>query len=404
MVKVDDYAPIVGEGEVEGIKQLAELIKGEKVVHINATPYGGGVAEILSRIIPLAKSLDIDANWQTLKGDTEFFTVTKKMHNALQGNQEVALSEAEWRHYFDTVRFNSSILNLEGDVLVIHDPQPLPLIEYRRGGKWAWRCHIDTSSPNLRIWGPLMELVQRYNIAIFSLEKYIPRNLETQVLIDHPTIDPLATKNAGISVSEIEKTLNRYGVDPERPIIGQVGRFDPWKDPLGAIAVHRMVKARVRAAQLVLIGSFAKDDPEAAEWYEKAMAFAAKEKDVFVLTNLDGVGDLEVNAFQRAFSVALQMSKREGFGLTVTEALWKGVPVVGTRAGGISLQVIDGATGYLIDNYEEAAEKTALLLKKPWLARELGQSGRRHVKLNFLITKGIMNYLRMHIELVGKRN
>ncbi len=404
MVRIEDYASIVGESEVEGIKQLAELVKGEKVAHVNATPYGGGVAEMLNRIIPLARSLDIDANWQTLKGDAEFFTITKKMHNALQGNQGVAIGEAEWKHYFDTVRFNSSVLNLEGDVVVIHDPQPLPLIDYRRGGKWAWRCHIDTSSPNASVWDPLMELIRRYNIAIFSLERYIPKSLDTQVLIDYPTIDPLATKNAKIGISEIEKVLNRYGVDPARPIIGQVGRFDPWKDPLGAMEVYRMVKGRIGTAQLVLIGSFAKDDPEGKEWYDKAMAFAAKEKDIFVLTNLDGVGDFEVNAFQRAFSVALQMSKREGFGLTVTEALWKGVPVIGTRAGGIPLQVIDGTTGYLIGNYQEGAEKAVLLLKRPWLARELGQNGMRHVRLNFLITKGIMNYLRMHIELVGKRN
>ncbi len=403
-MRIEDYASIVGESEVEGIKQLAELVKGEKVAHVNATPYGGGVAEMLNRIIPLARSLDIDANWQTLKGDAEFFTITKKMHNALQGNQGVAIGEAEWRHYFDTVRFNSSVLNLEGDVVVIHDPQPLPLIDCRRGGKWAWRCHIDTSSPNASVWDPLMELIRRYNIAIFSLERYIPKSLDTQVLIDYPTIDPLATKNAKIGISEIEKVLNRYGVDPARPIIGQVGRFDPWKDPLGAMEVYRMVKGRIGTAQLVLIGSFAKDDPEAKEWYDKAMAFAAKEKDIFVLTNLDGVGDFEVNAFQRAFSVALQMSKREGFGLTVTEALWKGVPVIGTRAGGIPLQVIDGTTGYLIGNYQEGAEKAVLLLKRPWLARELGQNGMRHVRLNFLITKGIMNYLRMHIELVGKRN
>ncbi len=403
-MRIEDYASIVGESEVEGIKQLAELVKGEKVAHVNATPYGGGVAEMLNRIIPLARSLDIDANWQTLKGDAEFFTITKKMHNALQGNQGVAIGEAEWKHYFDTVRFNSSVLNLEGDVVVIHDPQPLPLIDYRRGGKWAWRCHIDTSSPNASVWDPLMELIRRYNIAIFSLERYIPKSLDTQVLIDYPTIDPLATKNAKIGISEIEKVLNRYGVDPARPIIGQVGRFDPWKDPLGAMEVYRMVKGRIGTAQLVLIGSFAKDDPEGKEWYDKAMAFAAKEKDIFVLTNLDGVGDFEVNAFQRAFSVALQMSKREGFGLTVTEALWKGVPVIGTRAGGIPLQVIDGTTGYLIGNYQEGAEKAVLLLKRPWLARELGQNGMRHVRLNFLITKGIMNYLRMHIELVGKRN
>ncbi|MCQ5377244.1 MAG: glycosyltransferase [Candidatus Methanomethylicia archaeon] len=402
MVAIDEYLAIVGESEIDGIKQLAGLIKGEKVVHVNATPYGGGVAEMLRRVVPLAQSLGISASWQTIRGNEEFFSITKRLHNALQGDASVGISEGEWKKYHDIAEFNSSILSLDGDVVVIHDPQPLPLINFKKGGKWVWRCHIDTSSPNMGVWSRLSGMVNMFDASVFSMERYIPKDLEIQALIDHPTIDPLSPKNEPLSADQIEKVLLRYGLDPERPIIGQVGRYDPWKDPIGAIKVYRSIKSEMSSVQFVMIGSFAKDDPEGSEWYNKTVSFAGKDKDCFILSNLDGVGDIEVNAFQRGFSAALQMSIREGFGLTVTEALWKGVPVVATRAGGIPLQVIDGVTGFLVSNYEEAAGKLRHLLKKRWLARELGQAGMRHVRLNFLITKGIMDYIRMHIELVGK--
>lgn len=403
MVSLDEYAPIVGEGMVETIKSMAERIRGERATHVNATSYGGGVAEILSRTVPLARSLGIDVSWQTLKADLDFFAVTKKIHNALQGDLDVKLSEEEIRKYIKVNEENSSLLDLDADVVVIHDPQPLPLVRHRKGGKWAWRCHIDTSAPSESVWGLLEGYVNMYNLAIFSMERYIPKGLSAPTIIDYPTIDPLSPKNRPMKASEIEGILSRYGVDPDRPLVGQVARFDPWKNPLGVIDAFRKVKASAPNAQLVMIGSFAKDDPEGAEWYEKTIRYARGDKDIFILSNLDGVGDIEVNAFQRALSVALQLSRREGFGLTVTEALWKGVPVVGTRAGGIPLQVIDGTTGFLVDGVDDAAERVSLLLRRPWLARELGQRGAQHVKLNFLITKGLSNYLRMHIELVGRK-
>ncbi|MEJ5293517.1 MAG: glycosyltransferase [Candidatus Methanosuratincola sp.] len=402
MVKIDDYAPIVGEGTVETIRNMAEIIKGERAVHVNATSYGGGVAEILSRTVPLARSLGIDVTWQTLKGDMDFFTVTKKIHNALQGDLGVSISTEELAMYLQVNAENAQLLDLDADVVVIHDPQPLPLVKHRGRGKWAWRCHIDTSAPNMAVWSMVEPMVNLYDLAVFSMERYIPKGLVVPSIIDYPTIDPLAPKNAPMKPDDVLKVLDRYGVDPDRPLIGQVARFDPWKNPLGAVDVFRKVKAAAPGVQLALIGSFAKDDPEGAEWYEKVLRYAGRDKDIFVLSNLDGVGDLEVNAFQRAFSVALQLSNREGFGLTVTEALWKGVPVVAKRAGGIPLQVIDGTTGFLTEGTEEAAERVGLLLRRPWLARELGERGRQHVRLNFLITKGLSNYLRMHIELVGK--
>ncbi|MGC8935750.1 MAG: glycosyltransferase [Candidatus Methanomethylicaceae archaeon] len=403
MVRIEEYAPIVGSGEVESIKGLAEHIKGAKVLHVNSTKFGGGVAEILSRIVPLAESVGLRAEWQTIEGSKEFFWITKKIHNALQGDEGVSLDKDMFGLYLETNRRNASIICHDSEVVVIHDPQPLPLIENRGDEKWVWRCHIDTSNPNMRVWSMLREYVRMYDAAVFSLEKYIPRDLAgMRVLIDYPTIDPLAVKNMPLTTTDIQKVLERYGVDPERPIIGQVARFDPWKNPTGVIDVFRMLKKDLEGIQLLMIGSFAHDDAEGDEWYNKTVRYAGGDRDIHILTNLDGVMDKEVNAFQRSMTVALQLSIREGFGLTVAEALWKGVPVVGTKAGGITLQVIDGVTGFLVGSVEEAAERVRMMIKRPWLARELGYAGRQHVKLNFLITKGLKNYLRMHIDLVGR--
>ncbi len=403
MTTIDEYVPIVGSSEVESIKQLAERVKGSKVIHVNATTFGGGVAEILRRLIPLANTLGINTSWETLRADLEFFVTTKKIHNALQGDMRINLSKEELDHYFKNNRLNASHLNLDGEVVVIHDPQPLPLIEYRNNGKWVWRCHIDTSTLNPAVWPTICGLVRKYDALVFSLERYVPKDLsDMRTLIHYPTIDPLSPKNCGLSPTEIQQALERYGIDPERPIITTVSRFDPWKNLLGTIDVYRKVRGRVPDAQLILAGSFARDDPEGTDQYEKTVDYAKGDRDIHVLTNIDGVGDKEINSFQRASSVVTQLSTREGFGLTVTEALWKGVPVVGTKVGGITLQVIDGVNGYLVESLEDAAEKATMLLKKPWLARELGVAGTQHVKLNFLITKGIKDYLRMHIELVGK--
>ncbi len=401
--RLEDYEHIIGKDEIVSILELAERVKGAKVIHVNSTSYGGGVAEILKNLIPLAKSAGLNAKWEVMKTTLEFTKVTKSIHNALQGNREIKLTDEMMELYLKVNRENAETLDLDGDVLFIHDPQPLPLIDYRGDGKWVWRCHIDMSDPNPQVWSRLKPYVEKYDALVFSLEKYVPRDVRRMlVFIRYPSIDPLSDKNKPLQASEILKILEKFDVDPDRPIIGQVARFDPWKDPLGVIDLYKMVREKIPEVQLLLIGSFAHDDPEGLEWYEKTMKKAEPFRDVHILTDRDGVRDKEVNAFQRSFSVALQMSIKEGFGLAVTEALWKGVPVVARRAGGIPLQVIDGITGFLVKELDEAAERVVTLLKRPWLARELGHAGREHVKRNFLITRDLKDYLRIHIDLVGK--
>lgn len=400
--QVSDYEPIVGKDEVKSIIELAERVKGAKVIHVNATPYGGGVAEILKSIIPLAQSVGLNAKWQVLQANSDFFIITKKLHNALQGDTSIELTKDMQDTYLKVNSLNAELLDLDGDVVMIHDPQPLPLINYRKSGKWVWRCHIDTSSPNEQVWSFLKYFVEKYDALVFSRETYVPYDVRgVKIFIRYPSIDPLSNKNKPLRQTEILEILEKYGLDPDRPIIGQVARFDPWKNPLGVIDVYRKVKEKIPDIQLTLIGSFAHDDPEGVDWYNKTVNYAKKFRDIYVLTNLDGVGDVEVNAFQRSFNVALQLSIREGFGLAVTEALWKGIPVVATRVGGIPLQVIDGVTGFLVDTLDEAAERIVLLIRRQWLARELGQAGMEHVRRNFLITKDLKDYLRIHIELVG---
>ncbi len=400
-MKIEDYTSIVGKDEVEEILYLAEFVEGAKVIHVNSTKFGGGVAEILKSLVPLASSVGLNAVWEVIEGDPYFFQITKTIHNALQGDTSLSLSPGMYQHYLQVNRTNAEKLDLDGDVVVIHDPQPLPLVEYREGGNWVWRCHIDMSNPNKALWNQLKKFVEKYDLAVFTLEKYIPSDFKGRYLIEYPCIDPLSDKNKPLEYSKILDVLERFSVDPDRPIIGQVARFDKWKNPLGAIEVYRLVKRKIKDLQLLLVGIFAHDDPEGEEWYNKTLNYAGDDRDVHVLTNYDGVGDIEVNAFQRSFTVALQLSLREGFGLTVSEALWKGVPVVATKVGGIPLQVIDYVTGFLVDGVEDAARKVELLIKRPWLARQLGRNGSEHVKNNFLITKALKNYLRMHIELVG---
>ena len=404
---IREYEPVVGRDEVEDILCMAERVKGTQVIHVNATAYGGGVAEILKSLVPLTKSVGVKAEWLVIRGSKDFFDVTKSIHNALQGDASIEIGRDLQEIYLKVNEMNSEMLrsdSLDSDgVVVIHDPQPLPLVEFREGGRWVWRCHIDTSQPNMKVWSFLKKYVEKYDALIFSREAYIPPDIRgAKIFIRYPSIDPLSDKNRGLGQSEILGVLERYGVDPDRPIIGQVARFDPWKNPLGVIDTFRKVREKVEDVQLVLIGSFAHDDPEGAEWYEKTVKYAESSKDVHILTNLDGVGDVEVNAFQRSFSVALQLSIKEGFGLTVSESLWKEVPVVATRAGGIPLQVIDGVTGFLVDSVEEAAEKVTLLLRRRWLAKKLGQEGMNHVRRNFLVTKDLKEHLRLQIELVGE--
>jgi len=400
-LSLNDYTEIVGENEISEIRTLAEKLAGKSVVHVNSTSFGGGVSEILRRLVPLMKDVGMNAEWKVIKGDKEFFNVTKTFHNALQG-KEIELTENIEKVYLRYNQLNANLLDLDYDYVVIHDPQPLAIISYRDEGKskWIWRCHIDLSRPNEEFWSFLEPFLANYDAFIFSLKKYVKSPLEKRnVAIISPSIDPLSDKNKPLPEDRILSTLERYDVDPNRPILIQVGRFDPWKDPLGVIDVYRKVKKKVPGVQLLLITSMAPDDPEGWIYYERTARHAGEDYNIHLLTDFMGVGNLEVNAFQRSSDVALLKSIREGFGMTVTEALWKRVPVVGGNVGGIPLQVIDGVTGFLVNTVDEAAEKTLYLLRNPKEAKEMGKRGREHVLRNFLITKHLRDYLNLFIQL-----
>ncbi|WP_309492160.1 glycosyltransferase [Candidatus Hecatella orcuttiae] len=399
---LDDYKAIVGEQEIAEIEKLASWVKGASIVHINSTRFGGGVAELLKNMVPLARTVGLNVSWQVMEASSEFFNVTKKFHNALQG-MPLKLTEAMKKVYLEYNRLNAEKLDFKGDLIMVHDPQPAALLRFRNRGpeKWVWRCHIDLTKANPVYWDFLKPFVLEYDGLVFSLQSYIKEDLRNKhIFLMPPSINPLSEKNKPISESQILKMLEKYEVSPEKPILTQVARFDPWKDPLGVIDVYRLVKREIPQTQLLLVGSMAADDPEGDEWLKKTVEKAGGDKDIHILTDREGVGDLEVNAFQRASTVVIQKSLREGFGLSVTEALWKGTPVVATRTGGIPLQVLDGVTGFLVDTVEAAAEKVTLIIKRPYLGRMLGTNGRDHVRRNFLITRHLKDYLKIHLELI----
>lgn len=400
-LSLEDYTEIIGEKEINEIQILANKLAGKSVVHVNSTAYGGGVSEMLRRLVPLMKDVGLEAEWKVIKGEKEFFDVTKTFHNALQG-KEIEFTEDMKKIYLQNNELNAKLLDLEYDYVVIHDPQPLATISYspKKNSKWIWRCHIDLSQPNKKFWRFLEPPLANYNAYIFSAKKYVKSPLETRnVAIITPSIDPLSDKNKPLPEDQILSTLERYDVDAESPILIQVARFDPWKDPLGVIDTYRKVKKKVPGVQLILISSMPPDDPEGWLYFERAARHAGEDYNIHLLTDLKGVGDLEVNAFQRASDVALLKSIREGFGLTVTEALWKEVPAVGGNVGGIPLQIINGETGFLVNTVEEATEKTLYLLKHPEEAKMMGKKGKEHVKENFLVTKHLKKYLNLFLSL-----
>lgn len=394
-ISLDEYTPIVGKVKIEEIKELAESLVGKKVRHVNSTSFGGGVAEILHRLVPLMCDVGLKAEWRVIKGSDEFFSVTKALHNGLQG-MNIPLTEDMKKTYLKFNKINAHEFDSDHDLVVIHDYQPAAIMNYlpTTRGKWIWRCHIDLSHPNQQFIDFISPLILKYNSSIFTMKQFVQEPLKSRkTFIIPPSIDPLSAKNKPLPENLIFSILDKYDVDPEKPIITQVARFDPWKDPLGVIDVYRSVKKKVTNVQLLLIASMAKDDPEGLVYYEKTTRHAAEDYDIHLLSDLNGVGNIEVNAFQRASDVILQKSIREGFGLSVTEALWKGVPVVGSNVGGIPLQIINDEIGFLIDSVEEAVEKTVYLLKHPSEAREMGRKGREHILKNFLITRHLKDYL-----------
>lgn len=400
---LDDYVPILGEEAVAEIRRLAARLRGVRVLNINSTPYGGGVAEILQALVPLMRDAGLDAHWQVMRAEPQFFEVTKALHNALQG-MPLELSAEMIDIYNRNNQANAKQLEDDFDFIMVHDPQPAAILHFhgRKGNaRWIWRCHIDTSTPNQQVWGFLRPAyLDLYDAAVFTLERFVPPDLQVpKIVVIPPSIDPLSPKNAPMALEEAKSVIARFGVDPNRPFMVQVSRFDPWKDPLGVIDAYRMVKREIPAVQLALVGAMAADDPEGVQLYARALRRAGEDFDISVLSNWDGVHDREVNVFQTAAQVVIQKSLREGFGLVVAEAMWKGKPVVGGNAGGIPLQVLEGETGFLVDSVEECAQRALALLRQPDLAREMGQKAREHVRKNFLSPRHLRDYLRLFLEL-----
>jgi trehalose synthase len=402
-----DYEGIVDDEVIVKARELGEKLRGLRVLHISSTSYGGGVAELLYTLIPLMRDVGLDAHWQVIPGSDEFFTVTKLFHNALQGMELFATKELT-DIYLKQNESNSKLFDNSYDIVMVHDPQPAAMRSFLKpdgndGGRWIWRCHIDLTDARQEVWEFLRPYIEDYDAAVFTMPQYVKQDCScSKIAIVPPTIDPLSPKNVDVSRDTIYDVLKRYDIDPDRPIITQVSRFDPWKDPLGVIDSYRIVKEEIPSAQLLMIASMASDDPEGMHYYEKTLRHAGNDPDIYLLSNLDGVGNLEVNAFQRASDVVIQKSTREGFGLVVSEALWKERPVVGGDVGGIPLQVIHGKDGYLVNDCEQCGKRALQLLQDPDMAREMGKYGKEHVRKNFLSPKQLCDYMELYDHLFEK--
>jgi trehalose synthase len=399
-----DYASISGRGLMDEIRTLAAPLQGRRALHLSATAFGGGVAEILYTLIPLMRDAGVEAEWRVIHGQDEFFEVTKSIHNALQGGPEGLTGGQEdiFRAYN---RMNAEALEGEWDFVVVHDPQPLAMIEHARGAgrHWINRIHIDLSTPNRQVLGFLTRWFDLYDAMIFHRRQYVPSsNGIPPAYIWPPAIDPLAPKNMALSPEDAAYIVDQFGIDVDRPLITQVSRFDPWKDPLGVIAAWRMVRARRSEVQLALVGSMAHDDPEGWEYYNRTVEAAGGDPDVFILSNLNNVGSVEVNAFQVHSAVLVQKSIREGFGLTVTEALWKARPIVAGRVGGILDQIQDGETGFLVDSVEACAEACLAVLDDPERARQMALRGKEFVRRHFLTPRLLRDWLALFNRLDGR--
>ncbi len=392
---LDRYEEIVGHREVERLRRLAGRLAGKRVVHVNSTRSGGGVAEILGWMTPLMRELGIDAHWEVVTGPPDFFRVTKAFHNALQG-LPVVLKKADFDLHYEVNRENAQRLNLQADFVFVHDPQPIFLPQFTpigQVGRWVWRCHIDASRPHRAVWKYLESALTRYDAAIFSMAAFT-RPLGCPMFLIPPSIDPLSDKNCPIHEAERLETLARWGIDPERPLLVQVSRFDRFKDPLGVIETYGLLKPYYPDMQLALAGGSADDDPEGAEVLAEVMERAGDDPHVKVLL-LPPDSHRAINALQRSATVVLQKSLREGFGLTVTEALWKGKPVIGGACGGITLQVHDYQTGFLVYSPAGAAYRIHYLLRYPDKRQRMGRTGHDFVREHFLLNRHLRDYLTM---------
>ena len=396
-IPLENYAEVVGAGEIEELRALAKPLRGRSIEMINSTAVGGGVAEILNRLVPLAEELDLSIRWDVMKGAEEFFDVTKSFHNALHGEPYQANTK-DFEIFLSYNEQNRATLPLDAEFMVIHDPQPAALIDGRPPGSnhWVWRCHIDLSHPNRAVWDFLEGFVLRYDGAMFSSPEF-SRQLSIPQYLFYPAIDPLSEKNCPLDSEFIQQVLQRYQIDPQRPILTQISRFDRLKDPVGVIRAYRIVK-RYFDCQLVLAGGSASDDPEGAMVLKDVLRAADHDPDIKIL-ELPAWAPLEVNALQRASTIVIQKSLREGFGLTVSEALWKKKPVVASAVGGIPTQIIHKHTGMLAHSVEGTAYQIRFLLSHPEIAAKLGEHGHEHVKENFLITQNLKRYLALFLML-----
>jgi trehalose synthase len=397
-----DYATLVGRGLMDEIRSLAAQLEGRRVLHLSATAFGGGVAEINYTLIPLMRDAGLEVEWRVIWGQEEFFQVTKAIHNALQGDPQglTATQEAIFAEYN---RRNADALD-DGpwDYVVVHDPQPCGMIEHCHevGEHWIWRCHIDLSTPNRSVLHFLAPWLARYEAAIFHRQEYVPAmaNLPT-AYIWPPAIDPLAPKNMALSIEDARYIIGQFGIDVDRPLLTQVSRFDPWKDPLGVIDAYRIVHEEHPDVQLALVGSMAHDDPEGWDFYNRTVAYAGDDPDIFILSNLNNVGSVEVNAFQVLSAAVIQKSIREGFGLTVSEALWKARPVVAGRVGGILSQIQHGETGWLVDSPRACADACLEILADPDRARRMALAGKEYVRTHFLMPRLLRDWLALFSRL-----
>lgn len=397
-IPLEQYSTILGQREIDEMRVLAAPLKGRTVLMVNSTAVGGGVAEILNRLVPLAEELEIPIRWEVLTGAEDFYAVTKAFHNALHGSPYKATAR-DFEIFLAYNEMNRERLRFDCEFTVIHDPQPAALIDARKdhAGHWIWRCHIDLSHPNHDVWNFLSPFVSRYDGAIFSSPEFA-RQLPIPQYLFYPSIDPLSEKNRDLEPEFIAGVLDHYQIDPKRPILTQISRFDRLKDPVGVVRAYRIVK-HYFDCQLVLAGGGASDDPEGSVVLQETLHEANGDPDVHVI-ELPAAAPLEVNALQRASTIVLQKSLREGFGLTVAEALWKKKPVVASAVGGIPTQVIHKHTGLLSHSVEGAAYQIRFLLSHPEIAARLGQNGHQHVKENFVITQNLKNYLVLFLSLL----
>ncbi len=388
IVQIEDYEQFVGVETIKRIREKSKPLQGLHVVNVNSTYYGGGVSQLLSSLTLLMNDIGIKTGWRAIHGPPDFFSVTKKMHNALQGGK-INITERKMKLYEEVIYENSIRNHLDHDIVIIHDPQPLPMINhYRKGGPWIWRCHIDLSSPHQELWNYLVPFIEKYDAVILSSQDYAQK-LETPQVFFMPAIDPLSITNRELTRQEIDERLNHYNIPTDLPLVVQISRFDRWKDPQGVIQAFKLARKEVNCT-LVLLGNVATDDPEGEEVYKSLLD--SREERIIILSRQDGA---LVNALQRRAAVVLQKSLREGFGLTVAEAMWKRTPVIGGNVGGIRYQIKDGVSGFLVSSIEEAAERIVQLVEDKELREQMGQKAKETVRQQFLLTR----YLEQYVDL-----